>query len=647
MHASAALWRVLFEQGPIPMVLVAPSGQVSAVNHAWRTLCDISEQTVEGSVLNYDLLTDPWLIKLRLHDALADALRVPAHQDHLVRYDPAMHGRVGPIKHIHIYVTPLETAAYAGHLLITLLDTTARMKADARMQVQERQLRAVVDHTPALIYLKSLDHRFILTNKAVTRQFGRTFEGHYDYDLFPQHEADALHAWEQKIMAAGEPQTFEETLDTPQGLRQFLTVKFPLRGDDDAVIGVGGVSQDITDRVCTERENARLQVSERAAREADKVKSDFLATMSHEIRTPLAGIIGLGRIVLDKTSDVEARKHLKNLDTAAHMLLHILNDVLDLSKLESKKLVFEARSFDLYSLMDSTCHTLAAYASSKGLRLTWKVAETLPRYVIGDSGRMAQVLNNLVNNAIKFSEHGTITIHVDSEGTNATPTSGSFLLRVAITDQGIGIHQEDLKRLFKPFSQADSSISRRFGGTGLGLTICRAIVEGMGGKIDVVTVAGEGSTFTFILPVKVATYQIDGEAGYRPAASARLRGRVLVVEDNSVNQTIAVHQLSKLGLQTDLAADGVAAVTQVERGYYDIILMDCHMPVMDGFEATKQIRALEDIERSTIPIIALTANALAGERERCLAAGMTDYLTKPVSIHDLQKCLSRFLRTQS
>ncbi len=648
VHAHPALWQAMFEQSPTPMMLVAASGHVVAVNHAWQQLFGVSDAAVSGNVLNYNLLADPALIDLHLHERLAAALQGTAPQDDMLHYDPSMHGRAGGIKHIHVYLTPLGyAAAYTGQLLITLLDTTSRIAADTQRQTNERRLRAVVDHSPALIFLKDLEHRFILANRAMTLLFGVPFEGRFDYELFPAAEVTALHAWDEQVMAAGRAQTFEETLDSPEGPRRFLTVKFPLRDDDNAVVGVGGIAQDITERMRAEDENARLLVSEKAAREADKVKSEFLATMSHEIRTPLAGIIGLGRIVMDKTTDAEARKHLKNLDTAAHMLLHILNDVLDLSKLEAKKIVFDARSFDLYSLVDSTCQTLAAYASSRGLRLAWNVATTLPRYVVGDSGRIAQVLNNLVNNAIKFSEHGTITIDLDVQGAESAPEQGPFCLQVSVTDQGIGIRQEDVDRLFKPFSQADGSISRRFGGTGLGLTICRAIVQGLGGEIHVTTALGQGSTFVFTIPVKVASYQSDEATGSQTTPSALLRGRVLVVEDNPVNQTIAMHQLAKLGLQADLAIDGAAAVTELGRQCYDIILMDCHMPVMDGFEATKHIRAMESIERSTIPIIALTANALAGERERCLAAGMTDYLTKPVNLHDLQRCLARFLHTKT
>ena len=433
-HASPALWSAMFEQAPTPMVLVAASGHVTAVNRAWQTLCAISDETVAASVLNYNLLTDATLAKLQLSGMLTKALEGAANQGQVVRYDPSLHGRTGGIKHIHLYLTPLGTAlAYTGQVLVTLVDITASTKADMQMHVKERQLRAVVDHAPALIFLKSLDHRFILANRAISRLFGMQFEGRYDYELFPKDEVEALHIWDKKIMDTGEAEVFEEALHSPEGPRQFLSVKFPLRDDSNNIVGVGGIAQDITDRVRAERDNARLQISERAAREADRVKSEFLATMSHEIRTPLAGIIGLGRIVMDATHDPESRKHLKNLDAAAHMLLHILNDVLDLSKLEAKKLVFDARSFDLYSLVDSTCQTLAAYASSKGLQLAWNVANALPRYVVSDGGRIAQVLNNLVNNAIKFSNRGTVNIDIKS--TSPTSKRSSFWLQFSVSDQ--------------------------------------------------------------------------------------------------------------------------------------------------------------------------------------------------------------------
>ena len=644
-HASSALWPSLFERAPTPMMLLTATGRIAAVNRAWQTFSGLGDENVANGVLNYDLLADHALQKLQVRDLLVAALQGATPQNLVVPYDPAIHGRPGAVRHIRLSLTSLaQPTEPTGHLLVTLMDITASLEADAQRQAKEIQLRAVVDHAPALIFLKSHDHRFILANKAITRLFGMAFEGRYDYELFAEPEAEALHAWDQKIMNGGVAQTFEETLPSREGPRHFLTVKFPLRNEEGSVIGVGGVSQDITERVRAERENERLQISEKAAREADKVKSEFLATMSHEIRTPLAGIIGLARIVTDNTEDAESRKHLKNLDAAAHMLLHILNDVLDLSKLEAKKLVFDIRSFDLHSLVESTCNTLAAYASGKGLQLAWSIADGLPRYVVSDGGRIAQVLNNLVNNAIKFSDRGTVAIAITAK--TPPPKPGLVGLHISVNDQGIGIRDEDLARLFTPFSQADTSISRRFGGTGLGLSICRAIVEGMGGTIEVSTALGKGSTFSFSLPLKIADYKIDEQAVSQPTHRLALSGRILVVEDNPVNQTIALHQLAKLGIQADLANHGASALAKVEGSYYDIILMDCHMPGMDGFEATKRIRALENFERSTVPIIALTANALAGERERCLAAGMTDYLTKPVNTQDLQLCLSRYLRSK-
>jgi len=652
--------------------------------------------------------------------------------------------------------------------------TLQRLLGEAR---ESRELTdAIVDTAGVLIVVTDHEGRIERFNAAAEKLTGIGAEdaiGRSWIDtLLPPEDRAAAHAEQEAASARTFPSHYERTVVTAAGGRRLLSWDVTaLLDDDGAIAHLIAAGADVTDQ---RRAAEALRVSTIEALAASRAKSEFVANMSHELRTPLNGVIGMLELLEDTSLTSEQRALVRTAVASGDALVGVVNDVLDFSKIEAGKLELERRAFDLREIVESTCEMLAPDAHAKGVELTLWVGESVPATLEGDAHRIRQVLTNLLANAVKFTSRGEVSVHVEADAV----MDGSVQLRVEVSDTGIGIEPEQLARLFEPFTQADTSTTRRFGGTGLGLAISRRLVAIMAGELTADSSPGSGSTFRFLVPLRVAdgprpsrrtrvvlppttrVLVVDDNAtnrrivrGYlrdrvvvcdeaesgsqalamleeaatsgraydlvvldsempelagadvvrairsapllaacrivmltsagsepiegverriaKPIRRAALleamaeviagapavadgaavrasdgapatRGRVLVAEDNPVNQLVIETLLRKRGFAVDRAADGLEAVARLDHAVHDAVFMDCQMPNLDGYEATARIRASENGLRH-VPIVAMTAHALAGDRERCLRAGMDDYLPKPIRTEDLDPVLERWL----
>ena len=388
----------------------------------------------------------------------------------------------------------------------------------------------------------------------------------------------------------------------------------------------------------------KAQTMAEVALVANEAKSEFLANMSHEIRTPMNGVLGMVNVLLDGDLSPSQRRSAQSIKISADALLSIINDILDFSKIEAGKMTFEIIDFELHEALKHTIELMTMQAREKGLALGFSIKQGTYTRLFGDPTRLKQVLLNLLSNAIKFTPQGKVSLEISQISEREEEVELSF----SVKDTGIGMSEEAQRKLFQSFSQADASTTRRFGGTGLGLAICRKLVELMGGTIEVTSSPGNGSNFSFSLSfAKQSADAIPQPINKTQSLSFPVLPddfHMLIAEDGKVNQLVALEVLKKLGYTADIVCNGREAVEAWVKNKYDIILMDCHMPEMDGYQATQKIREVE-AEQNLKPtqIIAMTASAMTGDREFCLASGMDDYTTKPMDRHALGTALKKAL----
>ena len=660
--------------------------------------------------------------------------------------------------------------------------------ANANMAAVLARASAILDNIPDLAWVKDIDGRYIVANSVMARIFGLSdpdeIIGKTDFDLSPKEVAERYRRADQEIIASGKRQRLEELASRGDGSMFWVeTIKTPLKDADGRIIGTVGIARDVTERRQAEQEREGRRVAEAA----NRAKSEFLAHMSHEIRTPLNAIIGMSSLALGSDLNPRQYNHINIVHHSAQLLLGIINDILDFSRIEAGKLQIDSIAFELGDVLDNLANLAGLQVENKSLELVFVEPPQLPTQLVGDPMRLGQVLINLTNNAVKFTDRGTVTVSV----TVLEQTPGDVRLQFGVRDTGPGISLEQQQHLFEPFSQADASTSRRYGGSGLGLAICRRLVRLMGGDIEVDSTPGHGSHFTFgarfglqpgagdlpsvsrpatltgtrVLVVDdnevartvivemsraiglVAEAAVGGEealravslaattkspfdlvlldwkmpgidgiecarlmtlspdsqpapvvlmltafgredalkqlaaqhvtvhgvltkpvtpsslmeactlalrqapvtntrsarrAQTRRSVHARLAGaRILLVEDNVINQELAVELLSEAGIHVTVAEDGRKALDALQRQRFDGVLMDCQMPVMDGYEATRLLRQQPHLR--DIPVIAMTANAMVGDREKVLEAGMNDHIVKPINIDDMFATLARWL----
>jgi PAS domain S-box-containing protein len=548
----------------------------------------------------------------------------------------------GVVQHFLHRINPVfNTEGKFVQVIIYVVRITETKEFEEKVRVHEKRYRDLFNHSQALICTHDMDGKLLTVNPATCKILGfeeQEMLGRNLSEFIPEkHRVRFEEEYIKPIRSSNGAISGEFCVLSKTGEEIYLLYKNYRREEPGAEPYVIGFSQDITDRIKMEKE---LRFTKQLTDEIARAKESFLAHMSHEIRTPMNGILGIASLLSKTQLETHQRNYLQLIQESANNLLVIVNDILDLEKIVAGKLQLETIPFKIVDKIATTIQSFIYRAEEKELGLIFQNFIPADLVVKGDPYRLSQVLNNILSNALKFTETGHITI-----ATRITENNDeTAVVEITISDTGIGIVKERLSTIFEPFEQADATISRKYGGTGLGLAICKNMIEMQNGELQVESEEGKGSSFTVRLPYQISieeekTSEVRQEIDYKSLGPRK----VLVAEDVELNQFLARHILESWDFEVVIAGNGLEAIEQLGKDRFDCILMDVQMPEMDGIEATHRIRSLADPVKANIPIIALTANALKGDSEKYLAAGMTDYLAKPFDEERLFRVISRNL----
>jgi PAS domain S-box-containing protein len=660
----------LFETAPVGYVEIDLTGIVRRVNRRECELRKLAHREMVGQYC-WDLI--PPAERQRYRDQIEKRL---SGQSALMPYQHQYVRPDGVVVTVEIHEHKLEShfQKVVG-LRLASLDVTERKKSEDHAYETAAELRALFQAFPDLFLRLDRAGNVLDCKGGQSSDPFLTVEKFTDHNLkeiLPAGMAELFGEAQDKVRKSGVLEVLEFSAEGRQGQQVYESRLLPLSWDHWIAVVRNITARKSGELKLTEyaqeleQKNQQLEAALATAREATQLRSRFLANMSHEIRTPMNGVLGMTDFLLATKLTPEQQEFAESIKRSADALLALINDILDLSKIEAGKLRLDRVPFQLGTVLGEIASLFALEARTKGLEFVSTVPADLPRVVVGDPGRLRQVLRNLLGNALKFTDRGEIGIRAEllSDSTNV------IQIRFTVHDTGIGIPPDQQGRLFESFTQGDGSSTRRHGGTGVGLAISKQLVELLGGEIGVASEQGDGSRFWFTASfgkaapgeapapkpaIKVPAPRLTSRPAAVPAAPVAPKRapmenpvavegplRVLLAEDNEINQRITLRLLEKLGVAADAVVNGREAVQALEKRKYDLVLMDCQMPDMDGFEATAIVRSREGDANHT-PICALTANAMEGDRERCLAAGMDDYISKPVGLEKLQKAVDRWL----
>lgn len=514
------------------------------------------------------------------------------------------------------------------------------LRLQTALRQNRRHLQAVIDNTPVCVKQVAGDGSLLAMNPAglgmIRAKNADAVLGENVYNLVSPEFRERYKLFNERV-CAGEASSMTFEMIDMEGNRHWMeTHAVPFISPTSSVGSQLAVTQDVS---IQKQAEAALIAAKEAAEATALAKSAFLANMSHEIRTPMNAILGFSHLGLDETNIAVQQAYMNNIHQSAVGLLEIINGILDFSKIGANKMTLETAPFRLHELLGETRQTLQLAADEKHLQFFCLISSDVPDYLQGDSLRLRQVLTNLIANAIKFTEHGQVTVNVEL----ASRLGHQVMIRFSVTDTGIGMTADQQKRLFQAFFQADSSTTRKYGGTGLGLAISQQLVHLMGGEISVISEINHGSIFTFTVSLQETPSPIPSiHAEISDVSAKTLSGmHVLLVEDNKVNQIVAQTLLKKVGAEVTLANHGKEALDFLKKQMFDAVLMDVQMPEMNGHEAAVAIRS--ELKLTELPIIALTAHAMLDERESCLDSGMNDVMTKPIQPQVLYETLARYV----